>query len=224
MLKLEYCMKKRDFSLLGITVFDQFAREYDHWFDENSFAYLSEVKAIRMYIPESGTGVEIGSGTGRFSIPFGIKIGIEPAESMAGIAKLRGIQMTRAIGEDLPFKDKSIDYILMVTVICFLSNMPGAIKEVWRVLKPGGRIIIGFIDKESNLGMRYEAMKESNRFYKLATFYSVNQIMEVLTTVGFSDFKFCQTIFTDPKDMVRCDPVQEGHGEGSFVVLSASKV
>ena len=224
MLKLEYCMKKRDFSLPGITVFNQFAREYDQWFDENSFAYLSEVKAIRMYIPESGTGVEIGTGTGRFSIPFGIKIGIEPAESMAGIAKLRGIQMIRAIGEDLPFKDKSIDYILMVTVICFLSNMPGAIKEVWRVLKPGGRIIIGFIDKESNLGMRYEAMKESNRFYKLATFYSVNQIMEVLTTVGFSDFKFYQTIFTNPKDMVRCDPVQEGHGKGSFVVLSASKV
>lgn len=224
MLKLEYYMKKSYFSLPGITVFDQFARGYDHWFDENSFAYLSEVEAIRRFIPEAGTGVEIGAGTGRFSIPFGIKVGIEPAENMAKIAQSHGLQMIRAVGEELPFKDKSIDYILMVTVICFLSDTPGAIKEVWRVLKPGGRIIIGFIDKESNLGMRYEAMKESNRFYRWATFYSVNQIMEVLSTVGFSDFKFCQTIFTNPKDMVRCDPVQEGHGEGSFVVLSSIKV
>ncbi len=207
----------------GITVFDRFAREYDQWFIENSFAYLSEVDAIRRYIPDTGLGVEIGAGTGRFSIPFGIRIGIEPAEGMARIAQSRGLQMIRALSEDLPFKDESIDYILMVTVICFLTDLPTAIKEIRKALKPGGRLIIGFIDRESHLGKKYESMKDASRFYKWATFYSVPHIMYTFTSSGFHDFLVSQTLFTDPKDMVRSDPVREGHGEGGFVVLLGSK-
>ena len=210
-------------SLQDITVFDRFAREYDDWFVENSFAYLSEVEAIRRFIPDTGLGVEIGAGTGRFSIPFGIKIGIEPAKGMARIAQSRGLHMIRALAEDLPFKDESIDYILMVTVICFLTDLPTAIKEIRRVLKPEGHLIIGFIDRKSRLGRNYESMKDSSRFYKWATFYSVSQVMDVLTAVGFSDFQVCQTIFTNPRDMVRCDPVREGHGEGGFVVLMGTR-
>ncbi|MBI5039287.1 MAG: methyltransferase domain-containing protein [Nitrospirae bacterium] len=210
-------------SLPGITVFDRFAREYDHWFVENSFAYLSEVEAIRRFIPDTGLGVEIGAGTGRFSTPFGIKIGIEPAEGMARLAQSRGLFIIRALAEELPFADGTIDYVLMVTVICFLTDLPTAMKEIRRVLKPGGRLIIGFIDRESRLGRNYESMKESNRFYKWATFYSVSQVMDVLTAVGFSDFQVCQTLFTNPGDMVRCDPVSEGHGEGSFVVLMGTR-
>jgi len=210
-------------SLPGITVFNQFAREYDHWFVENSFAYLSEVEAIRRFIPDTGLGVEIGAGTGRFSIPFGIKIGIEPSDGMARLAQSRGLFIIRALAEELPFVDVTIDYVLMVTVICFLTDLPMAIKEIRRVLKPGGRLIIGFIDRESPLGRNYESMKDSSRFYKWATFYSVSQVMDVLTAVGFSDFQVCQTLFTNPGDMVRCDPVCEGHGEGSFVVLMGTR-
>jgi len=209
----------RDLSLSSIAVFDRFAREYDQWFIENSFAYMSEVEAIRRYIPDKGLGVEVGAGSGRFSIPFGIKTGIEPSEEMARLAQTRGLFIIRALAEELPFADETIDYVLMVTVICFLTDLPTAIKEVRRVLKPGGRLIIGFIDRESLLGKRYESMKDSNRFYKGARFYSVPDVMDVLTSSGFHDFQVCQTLFTNPKDMVRCDPVREGHGEGGFVVL-----
>ena len=114
-------------SLPGISVFDRFAREYDDWFVENSSAYLSEVEAIRRFIPDTGLGVEIGAGTGRSSTPFGIKIGIEPAKGMARIAQSLGLHIIRALAENLPFKDESIDYILMVTVICFLI----IIEELW---------------------------------------------------------------------------------------------
>ena len=111
----------------------------------------------------------------------------------------------------------------MVTVICFLTDPVVAIKEIQRVLKPGGRLIIGFIDRESHLGKRYESMKDSNRFYKGARFYSVPHIMDILTSSGFHDFQVCQTLFSNPKDMVRCDPVREGQGEGGFVVLMGTR-
>ncbi len=209
----------RDLSLSGIDVFDRFAREYDQWFIENSFAYMSEVEAISRYIPANGTGVEVGAGTGRFSIPFGIKTGIEPSEEMARLARSRGLFIIRALAEELPFADETIDYVLMVTVICFLTDLLAAIKEIRRVLKPGGRLIIGFIDRESLLGKRYESMKDSSKFYKGARFYSVPDVMAILKSSGFHDLQVCQTLFTNPKDMVRCDPVRGGHGEGGFVVL-----
>src|SRR3972149_1718506 len=207
----------------NITVFNQFALEYDQWFIENSFAYFSETEAIRRFIHDSGLGVEIGAGTGRFSIPFGIKIGIEPSAEMARLAQSRGLSIARAVAEELPFADNTIDYILMVTTICFLNDLPAAFNEIHRVLKSGGRFIIGFIDRESPLGKKYELMKESSTFYKGATFYSVSQVMNILVTAGFSDFKMCQTIFSNPKDMVKYDPIQESHGKGGLVVLRGIK-
>lgn len=214
-------MQKQGLPSPNITVFEQFALEYDQWFIENSFAYLSETEAIRRFIPNNGLGIEIGAGTGRFSIPFGIRLGIEPSEEMARFAKTRGISIARAVAEELPFADNTIDYVLMVTTICFLNDLPATFVEIRRVLKPGGRLIIGFIDRESPLGKKYELMKESSRFYKGATFYSSSQVMNILSKAGFSDFQICQTIFTDPGNMSSCDPVQEGHGKGGFDVISA---
>src|SRR3972149_9833904 len=197
----------RDLSLSSIAVFDRFAREYDQWFIENSFAYMSEVEAIRSYIPDSGLGVEVGAGSGRFSISFGITTGIEPSEEMARLAQSRGLFIIRALAEELPFADETIDYVLMVTVICFLTDLPTAIKEVRRVLKPAGRLIIGFIDRESHVGKRYESIKDSSRFYKGARFYAVPNVMDILKSSGFHDLQVCQTLFINPKDMVKCDPV-----------------
>lgn len=213
----------RDLPLSNIDVFNRFALEYDQWFIENSFAYQSEVEAIRRFIPDTGLGIEVGAGSGRFSIPFGIKTGIEPSEEMAGIARSRGLFIIRALAEELPFADETFDYVLMVTVICFLTDPPAAIKEIRRVLKPGGRLIIGFIDRESHLGKRYESMKDSSRFYKGARFYSVPDVMDILASSGFHDPQLCQTLFTNPKDMAGCDTVRAGHGEGGFVVLKGNK-
>ena len=60
-------------------VFDTYADEYDAWFDAHPWVYQSEMQAIKMVLPQGGRGVEIGTGTGRFSVPFGISIGVEPS-------------------------------------------------------------------------------------------------------------------------------------------------
>jgi ubiquinone/menaquinone biosynthesis C-methylase UbiE len=80
-------------SVSKISAFNQFAQEYDLWFDAHPYAYQSELEAIRRFVPNGGTGVEVGVGTGRFSIPFGITIGVEPSESMASVARSRGIEV-----------------------------------------------------------------------------------------------------------------------------------
>jgi ubiquinone/menaquinone biosynthesis C-methylase UbiE len=56
--------------------FDKYAKEYDKWFDENKIIYESEIEAIKKHILK-GEGLEIGVGTGRFAVPFNIKIGVD---------------------------------------------------------------------------------------------------------------------------------------------------
>jgi ubiquinone/menaquinone biosynthesis C-methylase UbiE len=56
-------------------------------------------------------------GTGRFAAPLGIRIGIDPAESMRKIARKRKIEVLGGVAEYLPFKDSSCELVLMITEI-----------------------------------------------------------------------------------------------------------
>ena len=136
----------------NIEIFEEHAAEYDEWFDDNAAAYQSEILALRDIIPTAATGLEVGVGTGRFAEPLGIGIGVEPAKAMAEMARKRGIDVHEARAEALPFQNESFDFVLMVTIICFLENPMQALVEAKRVLKPGGVIIIGMIDCNSPLG------------------------------------------------------------------------
>jgi len=206
-----------------IAPFEKHAKEYDAWFDENKLVYLSELEAVKSMLPEGGTGIEIGVGTGRFASQLGIKLGLEPSKSMASLARQRGIEVVEGVAEALPFQDGSFDFVLMVTVICFLNDVEKALSEACRVLKPGGCIIIAFIDKNSPIGKTYEQYKNENVFYKEATFYSVEEVTDLLQSAGFKNLSFCQTVFQDTTEGEQVEKPEPGYGKGSFVVVRAEK-
>ena len=62
--------------------FDEHIEEYENWFEINRFAYESELLAVKALLPQSGNGMEIGVGSGQFSEPLGIRLGIEPSAKM----------------------------------------------------------------------------------------------------------------------------------------------
>jgi ubiquinone/menaquinone biosynthesis C-methylase UbiE len=204
-------------------VFDKYAEEYDEWFDGHPWVYRSEVQAVKMALPQGGKGVEIGAGTGRFSIPFGITVGVEPSGAMAEIARSRGITIYDAKAENLPFDDNAFDFVLMVTTICFLEDPLQALKEIRRILCPAGKIIIGMMDKDSPQGKLYEMKKNDSKFFKHAVFYSVDKVLKWLKTLGYDHIQTLQTIFHKLEEMTVLEPIKDGYGEGLFVVISAQK-
>jgi SAM-dependent methyltransferase len=204
-------------------VFEKYAEEYDAWFEANPWVYQSEIQAVSKALPQKGIGVEIGVGTGRFSVPFGITIGVEPSGAMAAIARSRGITVYDAKAENMPFDKNAFDFVLMVTAICFLENPLRAIKEINRILRPGGKILIGMLDKDSPIGRSYESKKKSSKFYQSANFHAIGQVLEWLRISGFNHMKVLQTIFKRTDEISSLEPVKNGHGEGLFVVISAEK-
>ena len=204
-----------------IESFERYSREYDEWFIKNHNIYLAELNAIKKLVPSSKFGVEVGVGTGRFALPLGIKVGIEPSKKMAEISRNRGIQVYEGVAEQLPFDDKTFDFVLFVTTICFVDNLTKSFKEAYRVLKNNGFILIGFVDKKSKLGKRYQVKREKSKFYKDATFYSAEEVIDFLRKTNFEDMIIKQTVF--PSSIGRLDSIEDGYGKGSFVIIKANK-
>jgi len=207
----------------GIDSFDKNVARYEQWFLDHPLAYVSELHAVRDLLPPGGGGLEIGVGTGRFAAPLGIAAGIEPSRAMAGVAGKRGVAVTIGVAEHLPYKDAEFDLALMVTTVCFLDDIDLAFREARRVLNPGGAFLVGFVDKGSRLGREYLSRKDKSAFYKDATFYSADEIVAHMKAAGFSEFSFRQTLFQRLEDLSEVEPVREGSGEGSFVVVRGVK-
>lgn len=203
--------------------FENNVDRYDAWFERSRFAYESELDAIRSLLPKTRNGLEIGVGTGRFASMLGIQTGVEPSPSMGQRAVDRGIDVRRGVAENLPFDDGDFDFVLFVTVICFLDNVLIAFKEAHRILKPGGFIVVGFIDRDSPLGRIYSNRKQNDEFYHAATFYSACEVAELLEEANFINFTYRQTIFQNPSALSSPDPLKSGYGEGSFVVVRGEK-
>lgn len=203
-----------------IAAFENYSDAYDDWFTKNSEAYAAELKAVRQLLPASpAQGLEVGVGSGKFAVPLGIKVGVEPSPQMAAKAKKLGIEAHSGIAEALPFRDDQFDFVLMVTTICFVDDIVKSFQEALRVVVPGGCILVGFVDVDSELGQKYLHNKDKSRFYQQATFFSTADVLAHLCTAGFGKTEIVQTLIPDaPKQSV-----QDGFGEGAFVVIKAVK-
>ena len=202
-----------------IEAFDRHSVEYDQWFIRNKDVYLSELNMLRDLIPPRGFGVEIGVGTGRFASPLGVEIGVEPSWNMAFLSKQRNLQVVRAVAENLPFRSRVFDFALMVTVICFVDDLLMVFKEAYRVLKNNGFIVVGFIDRDSQLGRRYQLRKKHSGFYKNAVFYATETVTWYVEKTGFEIVKVKKTIPVDTKKV----KTLRGDSFDGFVVLKAVK-
>jgi ubiquinone/menaquinone biosynthesis C-methylase UbiE len=203
--------------------FEEHTEQYEQWFEEHQNAYQSELTALRRLLPKPGFGVEIGVGSARFAAPLGIRVGIDPAERMLEHARKRGIDVVRGVAEALPFEDETFDTALIVTTICFVDDVQRTLAEAERVLTPDGSLVMGYIDKNSPVGQVYLERKDDHPFYHAAAFVSTEELLATLEDAGFGTFEFVQTIYHLPDEISGLDPVEEGYGDGSFVVIKATR-
>jgi len=199
--------------------FEIYADRYEAWFEQHAAAYESELQSVRELWPPGKDGMEIGVGAGHFAGPLGIRTAVEPAAAMREAAARRGIDALDGVAEYLPFPDARFDAALMVTTLCFVDDAERAVREMYRVLRPAGCAVIGFVDRESVLGRKYERRRASSVFYREARFYSAPEVYALLSGAGFVNMESRQTLFHHPSEMQEPDPVEEGIGRGSFVVM-----
>ena len=100
--------------------------------------------------PVAGAVLEVGFGSG-LNLPFyGAAvtkvIGVDPSRTSARLARKRiaaapfPVEVVGLSAEKLPFDAGSIDTIVSTFTLCTIPDVAGALHEMRRVLKPGGRL------------------------------------------------------------------------------------
>jgi ubiquinone/menaquinone biosynthesis C-methylase UbiE len=200
--------------------FQKTAASYDAWYDAHPALYRTELAALRAAVPGRGRGLEIGVGTGRFASLLSVRYGLDPSPGMLGLARARGVRVVRGFGEALPFKDASFDLALIVFVIEFVDDLEGFLGEAARVLRSRGRLVVGFMDKDSAWGRHFHRTSRARRFFHPPP---PRKLIAVLEAVGLRHEASWQTLFGPPPDLRRAERPRTGFGQGGFVVVRAMK-
>ncbi len=96
--------------------------------------------------------LDIGTGDGQYALEAarrgGQIVALDRNQSMLDAARLRAraldlpLQLHRGDATLLPFPDGSFDVVLAVTVLCLVPDAAQAVREMARVLRPGGRLVL----------------------------------------------------------------------------------
>ncbi len=125
-------------------------REYEDRAEK--IAFLKFLKIIK----NRGIVIDIGGGFGRYAplcAPnFKEYVIVEPSKELLEMARKKwkrfsNIKYVNAFAQNLPFEDDEFDVALFIRVIHHIEKPEEALKEIKRVLKPGGFLIIEVANK-----------------------------------------------------------------------------
>lgn len=162
--------------------FDLLAPVYDRMIGPADTGRM--VKLLRL--PTSGRLLDAGGGTGRVSSRLSPMVGSvvvsDLSRRMLGAAPKEGVSPVQAHAERLPFADGTFDRVLVVDALHHFCDQQEAVKDLLRVLRPGGRLVIEEPDL-NHLGVRILALMEKV-FLMRSHFHSPEEIRGMIRLCG----------------------------------------
>ncbi|ROL58221.1 class I SAM-dependent methyltransferase [Bacteroidetes/Chlorobi group bacterium Naka2016] len=191
-------------------IFDLESQNYDSWYETKLGHFVDQIETQAVFdllTPEENMKIlDVGCGTGNYSIKLAklncIVTGIDISEEMLKIAKRKSeaeqlpINFVHGNIESMPFESNSFDAVISVAVLEFVNNKAKAFEEIFRVVKPKGKIVVGFLNKESPWGELYLSDEfQKNTVFKYAYLYTREEISKIHSE---ELVKIKETLFTPP--------------------------
>lgn len=140
--------------------------------------------------------LDIGCGDGDLAIELakrgasvsGIDLSAAMIDAARERAKKNHADITFDVGtaNKLPFSSNQFDLVTAITILCFVDDAPPVFQEIARVLRPGGRLVIGELGKWSSwaAGRRIRAWLGSP-LWRQGRFRTANELEELARQAGF---------------------------------------
>ncbi len=112
---------------------------------------------------------------------------VKHAEKRAKDRNLENIKFVVADMEDIPLPDECIDVVISNGAFCLAPNKEKAFKQIFRVLKPGGRMVIATstVKEDLTAGVHWPVC--------MRMFIHVDKLTPICEEIGFSDVRIDQT-------------------------------
>lgn len=173
-----------------MAIFDQEATHYDDWYTTKMGKFVDEVQTDLAFglldVQEGMHILEVGSGTGNFTTKLakrGMNVtGIDVSEEMLTKAKTKladdypAVELHQMDVTAIHFEDNSFDAVFSIVTFEFVTDIPKALNELFRVVKDGGQIVIGMIAGDSEWSELYGSDVFAGSVYEYATFKSLEQV------------------------------------------------
>lgn len=171
------------------SLFSKIASEYDTWYQTQKGAFIDQIEtdlAFGMIELHPGMKIlDIGCGTGNFSLKLGRKgcqvTGIDISEEMLEIAKLKSIQEKLSINfmqmdvNHLQFEEALFDAVFSMAAFEFIQDINNVLNQIYKTVKPGGFILIGTINYDSDWGRYYlEKSSDKDSVFHYAQFKTIH--------------------------------------------------
>ena len=190
-------------------VFNRFYQDYDAWYQTPMGAFVDQVETDALWsllAPNPGMRIlDVGCGTGLQSLKLarhGCEVtGIDIAPNMLHEAVRKSgeeglsIDFRRMDCQQMEFPDNSFDAAISMAAFEFIPDPLRAYREMRRVVKPGGLIVIGIIQREGDWASLYASDICKGTAYEYATFRSLEDL-RALDTQGFDRALEC--LFVPP--------------------------
>jgi ubiquinone/menaquinone biosynthesis C-methylase UbiE len=118
--------------------------------------------------------LDAGCGTGHFSLPLmaaNAVTGVDISAEMLAFARAKGLAPVRAAAEALPFAGGAFDVVLAASVIQLIPDGAALVRELLRVVKPGGRVVVCTINAgNAALGLLRVLERKKYRHFRIYPF------------------------------------------------------
>lgn len=223
---------------LKVSAFEEAAEDFDSWFNKNRVIFESELLAEKHFLVNPENAISIGVGSGLFASKLGIKYGVEPAKEMAELARNRGIEVKIGTAENVPFPNERFDTVLLSTVLSYVDDPQRAVNEAFRILKPGGYVVVSFLTREGSYAMMYDLAYHRGKhdpkispkhpypikFIRGTRWLSTGEITTLLQNAGFINLRYVQTLTKHPKyTNEEIEEPVDGYKKGDCIVVRGKK-
>lgn len=198
------------------------ALDYDRWYHTSTGSFIDRVEsdlAFSLCPPRGGEwALDAGCGTGNFSLKLarrGCRVtGVDISSDMLARAQDKAIKeglalrLIRADIANLPLPDDTYDSVYSMTAVEFVPDLQRVQRELMRVLRPGGRLLIGTIAGDGPWGRAYakRAEEKPDSIFRHARFPTLEEV-RAIDPKNLGDFGECLFV---PPDAAREDFTYEG--------------
>lgn len=187
--------------------FDLVAELYDSWFELPLGHTVDALEKDLLYglagLCRGERALDVGTGTGHFAIDLAthglIVIGVDLSLPMLSVARSKGPAVHLLLGDAaaLPLATAAFDLVLSVTALEFIARREQAITEMWRMVRPGGRLVIAVLNALSPWAWaRRRESKQQETPFSHAHFFYPWEFARLLRRLG--SVKWSSSVFIGP--------------------------